>query len=754
MSYDSGQDEERAGDSNRSMLVAGTGLSYITMKAGPRSVDSNPRRVNVVSYGDKMFGLLGESYIGGGQWSLQTESQSVNLVRVLEVNVTEGGRSETSSASVRTKVSVATSAYNADTEYSGVGGLYHKTFSWSSVSTVSGLSTVVADYVMGTPAPWADVNPQAFSVSQAKVEVTQLVETLNMVDKVHISSMHVWHRIWQNVMRARLSIQIVGGVAAQCRWLARPQNPETIAGGTTVGYVSKSRGINCLRHWASSVAAGNHLLVEIMKDQLHLVPYINYLLGAGCGTFSYDNFGVQAGAARVPHIAKRNPVPLTYSYFITDGEEGGGFTVVDLGLANLPAAGGAGFAAQVVDNWSWEMMGAAVRVLAGAAPMRSDMEAAWMLAVIDCFAEPYMGVQNGAAIGSDQKYTAYSALMSVGVRSVPKGNLACCMLTRMTCGHNDILEARDTAAKLFALADDINTARVCIEPLIYALQLSMRQCGATVPIVLPNADFAQLHIAGVPAPIPNNSDRSGLNMQLCGIGTTEGPSVCMAMLDMMTVKLYDCAVAGPFLMLRIGNDGAAALCPLVGNVNMGECFTSVHPAQLPVGMMGKEALGLAGVQYHLGEQFAEMQIARTPYGFYVRGVPGTAVNDRNGLPEFEGESGVAMLGHTITLRRASGIDSNDCKIMMSAISSSGRREVVAGTVIAHARPACYAFAPPNSFALNSMREPMARLDLFADFDWLTSNDLTLLLPKTQGGANFAASHGGRVRKPAYVWADY
>ena len=56
--------------------------------------------------------------------------------------------------------------------------------------------------------------------------------------------------------------------------------------------------------------------------------------------------------------------------------------------------------------------------------------------------------------------------------------------------------------------------------------------------------------------------------------------------------------------------------------------------------------------------------------------------------------------------------------------------------------------------MNNMREPMTRLDLFADFDWLTSNDLTLLLPMTPSGVNFAGSAQGRIRKPAYVWADY
>ncbi|KAL3792086.1 hypothetical protein ACHAW5_000512 [Stephanodiscus triporus] len=745
---------ERPSHTGRSPVLAGPGLTYVTMKAGPKSTDTNPSRTTVTTYCNRMYRLLSEGYVGTGQWAMQREDQSVNLVRTLKVNVTDGGSTETYSTDVKTRVSVATSAYGAATEYTGVGGLWHKAFSWSSVATVSGLSNVVADYIMGTPSDWAAANVPAFSVSQARMEVVQLVDILGMVNGANISSMHVWHRIWQNVMRARLTVQAVPGIDVPCGWQNRPVNPVGIGGVVNGGFVSKNRGINCLRHWAPDIAAGDHLLVEITKDQLYLAPYINYLLGANCDTFTYANFGNQRGTARKPHIARKGPVPLTYSYLIVDGEEGGGFGVMDLGIAGLPGVGGAALADQQVQGWDWEVMGAAVNLLAGAIPMLDDMEGAWMLAMIDCFAEPYHGVQNGSAIGSDERYTAYSALFSVGSRAIPKGNLLSCILTRMTCGHTDVVNARSIAAELFILANDIHRVRVCVEPLIYALQLAMRQCGATVPLVFPSANFGQLHMAGIPVPIPNNSDRSGVHLDLCGLGNSDGPSVCMAMLDLMTVKLYECAVASPFLMLRIGNDEAAATCPLLGEVNVGECFTSVHPAQLPIGVMGKEAQGLAGVQYQLGEQYKEMVIASSPQGFYVRGIPGTVASERYGRIEFQGESGVGMLGHTITLRRASGIDSQDCRIMMSAITSSGRRETIAGFIIDHARPECYAFALPGGFAGNNLRDPMTRLDLFADFDWLTNNDLTLLLPKAPGGASFAISAAGRDKRASYVWADY
>lgn len=748
--------DKRGGKSEASggSVIPGHGLSYLTMKAGPKSADDNPGRATVSSYCDKLYDLFGENCVGGTTWNLQYEDQSVNLVRQLEVVVKEGGDTESSNANVRTRVSVATSAYGADTTYSGTGGLCHTKFKWTAVGTVSGLAAVVLDYVMGTTAAWVDANAPSYSVAQARVEGTSLVESLHMVEGAHISSMHLWHKIWQNVMRARLSVATVARVGAQCTWQARPDDPVTIPNALSPGYASKNRGINCMRHWAHRIATGDHLLVEITKDQLYLAPYINYLLGAGVGTFGYENFGNQAGAARRPHIARRTPVPFTYSYLITDGEEGGAFTVVGLGLAGLPGVGGALLGGQVVAGWDWETMGAALRVLAGAVPMCDDMEGAWMLAMIDCFAEPYRGVQNGSAIGSQERFTAYSALMSVGCRSIPKGNLSCCMLTRMTTGSTNAIMAREKAGKLFTLADDIYIARLCIEPLIYALQLSLRQCGATVPVVLPEADFGQLHINAVPGPIPGQTDRSGLHLDLCGMGNKDGPSVCMAMLDLMTVKLYKCAVAAPFLMLRIGNDAGAETCPLVGEVNMGECFTSVHPAQLPLGMMGPEAFGIAGVQYKLGEQFEEMEIVQNPNGYYVRGIPGTVVRMSGGRRELVGESGVAMLGHTITLRRASGIDSDQCRIMMSTVDQNGRRETIAGTVIGHARPNCFAFAPMNSFAANAIREPMTRLDLFSDFDWLTSHDLTLMLPRSAIGAKFAKSREGRLRRAAYVWADY
>ena len=94
-----------------------------------------------------------------------------------------------------------------------------------------------------------------------------------------------------------------------------------------------------------------------------------------------------------------------------------------------------------------------------------------------------------------------------------------------------------------------------------------------------------------------------------------------------------------------------------------------------------------------------------------------------------------MLGHTITLKRDQNMSIINCSIMMSTVTEDEGQETIMGDIIPHKRCVKPFFRSTGRFTGIPL-EIYHCLDPYADFDWIISNNLTILIPQTKSWIYF------------------
>jgi hypothetical protein len=393
-----------------------------------------------------------------------------------------------------------------------------------------------------------------------------------------------------------------------------------------------------------------------------------------------------------------------------------------------------------------------MRILARHLPVEDDCEGAWWLVVQGVFAEPFRGVAAGVNCGDSVAGSSWSAMVHEGPVDVPKGDLSTCVLTKFTSERIDVLKTSDKADQLVSMLRSIGNMRKSVEMFALTIQLSLRQCGITVPIVMPDVDWAGMFPAAIPPLIDDVAERGNTYRSLVMGGNGGMCSVVMNMVDIMARKWFAARIPSCLMMIDVGTYQADG-CPTQGQTNLGECLVSVHAGQVPVGMISDAVVGMAGMPFNIGYCLSELKFANRRDGYYAEVKPNTIVEVLpSGSRVFNPESGAGLLGHTIYLRRnANELDDNAYAVASSNARINPEGPLTVGVRVQHERIWRYAFAEDNAYAETNAIAHTA-MELYADFDWLTSHDLTLILPSSQRGRGVAVSTDQKMKVAAYVLA--
>jgi len=621
----------------------------------------------------------------------------------------------------------------------------------SHLTTEVALAESIGQFVTGSVDGVSGGTGAPYSVVQSRTENLRLVRDLQLLKNDNVNVTHVWHKIWGNVLRVALAELDINERGRMTVWAAGPNDPApTVVGG--VGIVSQNRAMNNYRHYQAKVRDGSHVLIEVSMADRNLIAYLNFFLGGVAGMLNF--MWPESGGVRItPHLDSRSPAAFSYSYQGTDVPENVNLPVSGLGIAGLPDAG-IPVAGQAFAGWDHSLSRQALLLLGAQLAVPDDCEAGLLIALVDCFGENFNGVDDSHEVGSSLAKMGYSCLLTRGETRIAGGSTACTILSPMRTSNVDVALTLDRINAGLVVTESVAKARVAIEPLIYVTQLALRQAGVVPAVLFPRQDFAQMHRAGVPVPPDDLATRMSLHQAMCVGGDDHDPSPVMAMTALMMHKVLNCRIPVPYLMGNVGTTDLGVQSPLWGELNLGEITTSVHPATFGNGVLAPAAQALVGVPHGLGDQYVAFHLRPARNGYYVQGHPNTRLVASAGVTRFEGEGGIAMLGHSIHLRRAAPFSGTDLSIMVSNITDEDNRISIQGSVVPHESYERWAVSRTDDFARTPGVDPQfAMLDLFADFNIMTSEDLSVFL-SGPNGYRFAAGSNGRRRWPGYMWAEF
>jgi hypothetical protein len=491
-------------------------------------------------------------------------------------------------------------------------------------------------------------------------------------------------------------------------------------------------------------------IIEIDMVEVPTLPYLNFLLGGDNAMFAFD-WGQHGGNNIRPHHTEKNPVVFDYRYIIRDTTGAALPAVNDLGIAGLPnGPAPPGGQVQAFDN---SLFGQAIAILARAFPIPQDMEGAFLLEVMNMFAENYRGVDDQWEAGDSEEGRCFGGLMHEGEVTVPTGDLSTSMFTRLTDNRQDTIDAKEIAAKILGMTVDIHEIRKVAEVVNFVIQHSCRRIGLTIPIVFPRVDWAATHVAGVNRPVDDVNSRRDLNERLGRAGGNGEASVLMHMADILTCKMFNAKLPGPFMVMDFSSNDNNRRAPTHGQTNLGECLVSVHAAQLPPGMLSPEMIGYAGIPYNIGTMNKELKFQFNNGYYEAKLVSGCDVKNPNeSNAQFVGGNGQGALGHSIMLRRDANNDDDDVyRVGVTQAMPKGGNLARMGAIVVHHRIARYAFGEDDNFnALDQMTH--THIELYSDFDWLSAGDLSFMAPNNARGKAIASSVDTKNKISTYVWA--
>lgn len=632
------------------------------------------------------------------------------------------------------RVSLASSAYRKAVEYIAAPGLTQTGFSWGTFADRKAVVEAMTKFMMGERA--TGVVTSHYNTKEQANACHTLEHTYNIISGTEVCTFVVWYKVLRNYMLYVLGlIDAPGAGNGVANWVAAPIQP--------IVYTTAARSLNEYIDRAGEINSGQLFVVEIDATEIDLLPALTYLLGGtNCLHF---NWGSSGGNERVPHLAAKAPVSFNYMIIERDNLAA---PAVNMPVINYPGlqAGAAGGAQALLTRFGQSQIESALAVLARSAPCRSDISAAALKVVVDMRAEPFRGVADTVnnTCGRSDTLGGWNANLDVGRVTVPSGSFACCMATRMTEDSACTMIAKQTVQSVAVLLRDVSTANALADMYVLALQHATRAVGLDAAISFPNMQVSRAEVPALPSDCV--TARNALSA-LTGC-TRRNPSELNIVTSMMCEMLYGGTLPETARYLAYGAFNEVEGCPLLNEAALGECLTSVHPAQLPSSVFTKAAIGMAGFPNRSDVIAKEMTILNTGSVYTVIGKSGSTLSAAGAATL---NPGVHMLGHAVILTRDSGL--NDGDVFQVQVSALPRADVATVSAVGHSFtfPKHLAFTSNPNFTGGGVER--RAMTLFTDFDYRRLADLRLAVPLTARGATVVSNAEARSRVPGFVAAQ-
>lgn len=720
-------------------------VTYKFMKCGPLVTAVNPNRKEKKTLWERAYEAQTQSSFRPLAVEIAHFEGSTDVVYPFRGRLHRSGEMNVIESQLWTRSSVCVHAFHADVTYRDNVGMYTTRYRLTDETETQKLATRIASVATGND---AGVNPgandRAYSTVQNNVKAREFVNNQDMGKDKEVSAFRVWSKVWHNQGLFTLARIHADTDALNHTWAARPLNP--------AGIHREIAAFNVYNEYSDKIRIGELAVIEIRPDEFDYIPVINYLLGGRVACFAYD-FNQYNGVDRIPHLTRAEPNGLEYRYLIRDAINANLPPVNDRGLSGLPNGGpvapGNPVLGRVESDWLM-----ALGIIARSFPIKVDVESAAWLHTVATFAEKFRGVDEAVEHGDSEAGRAWNALVHEGDVAVPSGDLSCCMFTKLRDQTDEVVEARTLAHKIFHMTKDIVVMRRTAEMCIYAMQLACRQVGLTIPIMFPRVPWATIHPAGVPAPVNEDGLRMDYLDMLGRTNKANEPTVMWQVADALVGALYGAKLPGSLMVIPVGTRRAGPRrVPTDGETNIGECLVSVSGVQLPPDILQESAVGIPGVHHHVNAMNREMVFQNRGDGYEVRGFSNCSIETSDtGIEEFVGNPGTAMLGHTITLRRDENEEDDDIWGVSAGQPAKTGFDRVMGVRIPHVRVDRPGASPDNMF-LGIDDRVLTHNELYADFEWLSSRELTLVLPNSNYGKGIATSKDRKEKLAAYMEAQ-
>jgi len=721
-----------------------SGSIYKLAKKGPLLTDTTSEELKrAPTLANRIF----ERSAGGGMMG-NLEVTDINMTNSRDLVITKSitaSLSNSDSLSLdrrKWRASIASSSHQVAVSIRNSGAKVSHPWKFGDFSDTDSMAVETKKFLGGIRVPANDDHgAEYFNSGQQHTENLNICKQLGGPNPKQINTTRIWDQVWWAMCILRVGQSTNTTV---WRWRNRPAHPASVA--TQIG------GLNHYRDICAKINNGKCVNIEMDEADEDVYGMIVYLLGVRQDTFTM-HYGRIGGNDREPHILRVDYETIEYHVYFRDIL--GPSPIVDEedpGLPGLPE--GADANGEAVGEFDERLLARALEIIAECAPIPDDCESAWWSNLLLMFGENFHGVHANHYIGRSNQHQGWDAFLREGTLQNPGGNHACNLFTQMTNHSVQTGNTKELVTRLTDLSIDIGRCRTMAEILIVPFQLACRQTGAVVSTFFPRLNPAHFYRNAnydAEARRMNGKAHASLN-----IASDSYPPLLMSMVEAMAFKLYGARLPFTLMYYRLGSetaeahegpfDQAAGLGACVG-----QCYTSVHMAQLPSNILEDAAVGLAGVPADLGSLAGEIKFRGTGSNNIM--VPIGETNARiDGATELE--PGINMLGHSITLRR----DSN--------VAGDGHYRVVIGNVPNtddgyitfefqnFPRVIRRAFMPATDANWNTGTDHVDdHMELYADFDLLNARELRLGLNTQDGAFDIVNGQARRQMLPGYTQAS-
>lgn len=293
--------------------------------------------------------------------------------------------------------------------------------------------------------------------------------------------------------------------------------------------------------------------------------------------------------------------------------------------------------------------------------------------------------------------------------------------------------------------------RAIAEGVLLPVQLAARQIGLTAAITFPGIPSGDKYHAGVPN-LLESSDAEASVLGMLTAFSGDCASQLMTTAILVAQVIYRCVLPESFLYLSYGDTSAEANYPWPNTTNIGECFGSVHAAQIVDNMLRDAAVGLAGIPNKMNQLAQELTLELNGgTEFTVHGESSSSITGGGAIAL----PGVHMIGHAAILMRDSRLANGDTfsvEVSTFRESSPGSESQIRSRGVPIVVQNRLAFTS-NTTAARGYRDNNVEnrtIALYADFDLQRFSDLRLTLPNTHTTNAYAYNPGARSMVPGFV----
>merc|ERR1711957_338424 len=150
-----------------------------------------------------------------------------------------------------------------------------------------------------------------------------------------------------------------------------------------------------------------------------------------------------------------------------------------------------------------------------------------------------------------------------------------------------------------------------------------------------------------------------------------------------------------------------------------------NAGQMANGMFVSGANGLAGINSDIGGGSKELVFSREGHNSYntVVGHSKSRMITIDGVPEFEGQSAIGMLGHAVVLKRDTVVTDDEVWVVATSAAKADSQSSSVYTMVSHTRYCRAAFSTAANFPDGERK--YSQMELYVDYCLITFCDLTL-----------------------------